>query len=181
MAAIVSGVKRWMRFVYPPYENPVKGRCANLARLTHVNAVPYLQGHSLIGASDGSRHMNEEGRSLTDSALRRVLESESRARGRIAEEEQKAAAALEAARAEARQIETDAVEQARAFQAACAAKAEQRLSDLQDSAEQRLAGIDSESILPRIKAVAEALACELAGIESVNKKTRELGGDKEFA
>ncbi|HMB38713.1 MAG TPA: hypothetical protein VKO85_06510 [Wenzhouxiangellaceae bacterium] len=116
--------------------------------------------------------MTQEGRSLTDSALRQVLESESRARQKISDEEQKAAAALEAARAEARQIETNAVEAARAFQDACAAKAEQHLSELRETAEQRLAGIESESILPQIKAAAEVVARELSGIESADEKER---------
>lgn len=116
--------------------------------------------------------MNEKGRPLTDSALRQVLESESRARQKIADEEQKAAAALEAARAEARQIESDAVEHAGAFQAECAAEAERRLAALREEAEQRLAGIESESILPRIKAAAEAVAGELAGIEPAHENGR---------
>ena len=114
--------------------------------------------------------MNQEGHSLTDTALRQVLESESRARGRIAEEEQKAAAALEAARSEARQIEADAVEEARAFQAACAAEAETRLAALREEAEKRLAGIESDSILPQIRAAAEAVARELAGLGAADDK-----------
>ena len=109
--------------------------------------------------------MDQEGRTLTDTALRQVLESETRARHRIAGEEEKAAAALEAARAEARQIETDAVEEAREFQSACAAEAESRLAGLREEDEQRLAGIESESILPQIKAAAESVARELAGLE----------------
>lgn len=122
--------------------------------------------------------MNQEGRPLTDSALRQVLESEHRARDRIAGEERKAAAALETARAEARQIETDAVEQAKVFQTDCAAEAERRLTALREEAEQRLAGIESQSILPRIKAAAEAVARELTGIESADEKGR---GTKEPA
>lgn len=125
--------------------------------------------------------MNEQGHSLTDTALRQVLESEGRARDRIAEEEQKAAAALEAARSEARQIETEAVEAARVFQAECADEAEQRLSDLRETAEQRLAGIESESTLPRIKSAAEAVARELAGIEPADEKERGPRGNKASA
>jgi len=125
--------------------------------------------------------MNEEGGTLTDSALRRVLESESRARKRISEEERKAAAALEAARAEARRIESEAVKQAREFQSACAAEAKARLAELREAAEQRLAGIESESILPQLKAAAESLARELAGIEPADDKTRAPWGTEESA
>ena len=125
--------------------------------------------------------MNGQGRSLTDTALRQVLESEGRARSRIAEEEQKAAIALEAARSKARQIEADAVEEAGAFQAACAAKGEQRLSALHETAEQRLAGIESESTLPRIKTAAKVVARELAGIKTADDKKRDQRGTRESA
>lgn len=124
--------------------------------------------------------MDQEGRTLTDSALRQVLESETRARQKIAEEERKAASSLEAARAEARQIEADAVEEAREFQSACAAEAESRLAELREEAEQRLAGIESESILPQVKAAAEAVARELAGLAGDDEKTSddEEGGQR---
>ncbi|MEX2499504.1 MAG: hypothetical protein WD397_11590 [Wenzhouxiangellaceae bacterium] len=113
--------------------------------------------------------MNQEGRPLADTALRQVLESESRARGRIAGEERKAAAALEAARADGRQIEADAVVVARQFQAACAEQVEARVTRLRESAEQRLAQIESESVLPRIEAAAEAVARELVSAGSGDK------------
>ena len=122
--------------------------------------------------------MNEQGHPLTDTALRQVLESESRARDRIAAEEQKAATALEAARSEARQIETEAVEEAGVFQARCADEAEQRLSDLRETAEQRLADIESESTLPRIKTAAEAVARELAGIKTADDEERAPRGNR---
>ena len=123
--------------------------------------------------------MKEQGRRPTDAAVREVLEAEHRAGARITEAEEKAEYALQRARAEARRIETDAVAAARAFQASCAEKVEQRLTALRETAEQHLAGIESESSLPRIRAAAGAVARELAGIESGDEEG--LRGTKDSA
>jgi len=93
--------------------------------------------------------MTEAGRQPTDAAVRKVLEAERGARARIDAAEKKATATLETARADARRIEADAVAAARKFQATCADKAEDGVARLRAAAEQRLAQLESESILPR--------------------------------